>query len=176
MDSNFPKQASEEASSLEFASRVSETRPVPVVKVLSPYGVEYIFLTLTLFVAAGALMGVLLLLVNGKFGFDLLSFPTAVLAVTVPTFAGLFLHLKKLELRMPSLRLDASKRFSTQTTQIVSFAVSLFTLIGFVFAIFAKLGGQGTVSIGKAALDALAVLVVSGGVLAYYWRDEHKNR
>jgi hypothetical protein len=149
-------------------------QPVPVVKVLSPVGVEYVFLTLTLLVGAGSLIGVLLALVNGGTSFQDLSFPVASLVVTVPLFALLFLHLKKLELQNPNLALDPSKRRSTQATQILSFLVSLFTFIGFIFSIFASMSGQVGTSAGKAALDALCVLVVSGGILWYYWRDEHK--
>ncbi|HSX36240.1 MAG TPA: DUF5671 domain-containing protein [Patescibacteria group bacterium] len=151
-------------------------RPMPVVRVLSPMGVEYVFLTVTLFIGAGSLMGTLLLLVNGATEFSALSFPVAALIVCVPLFAFLFLRLKKMEVRDPSLRFDASKRRSTQFTQIVAFIVSIFTLIGLVFTLFAKMGGDSTVSIGKALLDTLCVLVVAGGVLAYYWLDEHKSR
>lgn len=149
---------------------------MPVVRVLSPMGVEYVFLTVTLFIGAGSLMGTLLLLVNGATEFSALSFPVAALIVCVPLFAFLFLRLKKMEVRDPSLRFDASKRRSTQFTQIVAFIVSIFTLIGLVFTLFAKMGGDSTVSIGKALLDTLCVLVVAGGVLAYYWLDEHKSR
>ncbi len=150
-------------------------RPVPVVRVLSPVGVEYVFLTFTLFTGAIGLTSVLIALVNGKFDFDVLSFPAAVLLVSVPTFAWLFLYLKKQELLRPALKLDPSKRRSTQFSQIVSFAVCFFTLIGLVFAIFAKLGGQLDFSVFKAILDSLCVLVVAGGILTYYWRDEHKS-
>ncbi|HSW66483.1 MAG TPA: hypothetical protein VLI54_05085 [Bacillota bacterium] len=157
------------------APAVSPLNPMPVVRVLSPVGVEYLFLTILLFVSAGALMGILLLLVNGGTEFSSLAFPTATLVVSLPLFAVLFLRLKKMELRNPALQLDPSKRRSTQFTQAVAFIVSLFTLIGLVFSIFAKLGGQSSVSIGKAFLDALCVLAVAGGILYYYWRDEHKN-
>jgi hypothetical protein len=158
------------------ASNSSQTKPVPVVRVLSPVGVEYVFLTITLFVGAIALASALIALVNGKTDFSVLAFPAAVLLITVPTFAGFFLRLKKLEVDLPEMRLDPSKRRSTQFTQIVSFIVILFTLIGFVFDVFMKLGGQGGPSIVKAILDALCVLVVAGGILAYYWRDEHKRK
>lgn len=153
-----------------------DIRPVPVVKVLSPIGVEYVFLTITLFVGAGSLMAVLLMLFNGITEFSALAFPVAALLVTVPLFAFLFLRLKKLELRDPSLKLDPSKRRSTQFTQVVAFLISLFTVIGFIFTLFAKMGGDSHTSVGKAFLDMLAVLLVSGGVLAYYWLDEHKTR
>ena len=149
------------------------TKPVPVVRVLSPVGVEYVFLILTLFIGAIALIAVLISLVNGKADFSVLAFPAAVLTVTVPVFAVIFLHLKRLETRLPGLRLDASKRRSTQFAQIFAFGACLATLIGFVFDVFSKLGGQGGPSIMKAALDALCVLVVAGGMLAYYWHDEH---
>lgn len=154
----------------------TDLNPVPVVRVLSPVGVEYVFLAITLFVGAAALVAALISLVNGQYSFSVLSFPTAALAVTVPLFALLFLHLKKMESRIPSLKLDPSKRRTTQAIQIVSFVVNLFTLIGFIFAVFAKLGGQSTVSIGKAALDALSILVVAGGILTYYWFNEHRDR
>lgn len=168
------EQAPESVPAL--GSNSDPLRPTPVVRVLSPVGVEYVFLTFTLFVAAAALIGVLLTLVNGKADFAVLAFPASTLVVTVPLFAALFLRLKRLELRNPALKLDASKRRSTQFTQIVAFIVSLLTLIGFVFSIFAKLGGIDNMSIGKSALNTLCVLAVSGGILAYYWYDEHRSR
>jgi protein-S-isoprenylcysteine O-methyltransferase Ste14 len=153
-----------------------QVRPIPVVKVLSPVGVEYVFMTLALFTVAIALTALLLSLVNGKTDFSVLAFPTAALLVGVPVFAALFLRLKKQEESRPELVLDPSKRRSTQFTQIVSFLVSFFTVIGFVATVFAKMGGQTSSNIGKVALDCLCLLVVFGGLLAYYWRDEHKGR
>lgn len=151
-------------------------KPVPVVRVLSPFGVEYVFMTICLFAGAIALIAALITLVNGKTDFSVLAFPAATLLVSVPVFGFFFLRLKKLELAHPGLQLDPSKRRSTQFTQIVAFLTMLFTLIGFVFDIFMQMGGQGGPSIGKAALDALCLLVVAGGILYYYWRDEHKQR
>lgn len=150
------------------------TLPMPVVRVLSPVGVEYVFLTITLFVGAIALTSALVALVNSKTDFSVLAFPAAVLLVTVPLFAVIFLHLKKLETNLPAMRLDASKRRSTQFSQIASFIACLVVTIGFVFDVFSKLGGQTGPSIVKAALDTLCVLVVAGGILVYYWRDEHR--
>lgn len=147
--------------------------PTPVVKVLSPFGVEYVFLTIALFIAAISAIGILLLLVNGSSGFAALAVPASSLIVALPVFAGLFLHLKKMELRMPELKLDASKRRSTQVTQIVAFLACMFSLIGFISVAFAGLGGLEEVSVGKAALNALCIIAVSGGILVYYWRDEH---
>jgi hypothetical protein len=148
--------------------------PVPVVRVLSPVGVEYVFLTFSLLAGALGLVSALISLVNGATDFSALSFPVSLLAVSVPVFAILFLHLKRLELAKPELRLDPSKRRSTQFTQIAAFVVSFLTLVGLVFSIFAKAGGNSPVSIGKACLDAACILVVAVGILFYYWRDEHK--
>lgn len=152
-----------------------DTQPMAVVRVLSPVGVEYVFMTICLFAGAIALVAALISLVNGKTDFSVLAFPAATLLVTVPLFGCLFLRLKKLELAKPELRLDPSKRRSTQFTQIFAFLTVLFTLVGFVFDVFMKLGGQSGPSIGKAALDAMCLLLVAGGILAYYWRDEHKQ-
>lgn len=148
-------------------------QPTPVVKVLSPYGIEYVFLTILLFTNAIALTSILLLLVNGESGFEALSFPAAMMLVALPIFGWLFLRLKKMELTHPELRLDASKRRSTQFTQIAAFIVCLSTLIGFVFSIFLAMGGGEVGSIGKSILSTLCILAVSGGILAYYWRNEH---
>lgn len=98
------------------------------------------------------------------------------LLVTVPVFAFLFLRLKKLEMRMPHLRLDASKRRTTQFIQIVSFVATISGLIGFVYAAFAEMAGQSGASVGKAFMDMLCVVIVAGGILAYYWREDHANR
>jgi hypothetical protein len=130
----------------------------------------------TLVVAAIGLISVLLALVNGGTDFAVLAMPAAALAISVPLFAMLFLHLKGLELRNPALKLDPSKRRTTQFIQIVAYITSMLTLIGFVFSLFAKIGGTGNVSIGKAALNALCVLVVAGGILVYYWFDEHRTQ
>ena len=151
-------------------------RPVPVVRVLSPFGIEYVFMTICLFAGAIALIAALISLVNGKTDFSVLALPAAVLLVTVPVFGFFFLRLKKLELDRPELKLDPSKRRSTQATQIVAFLTVLFTLIGFIFDIFMKIGGQGGPTVVKAGLDGLCLLVVAGGILYYYWRDEHKQR
>lgn len=149
--------------------------PQAVVRVLSPRGVEYVFMTIALFTGASALISILIALVNGKTDFDVLEFPTAMLVVSLPIFAWLFLRLKKAEVNQPSLRLEPSKRRSTQFIQIASFVVCLFTLIGLLTAIFAKMSGASDGgSMIKIILDALVILVVVGGILAYYWRDEHR--
>ncbi len=147
--------------------------PVPVVQVLSPRGVEYVMLTFALFTTAIGLASTLVCLVYGQTSMMSLSFPVALMIVGLPIFAMLFLRLKKAELRNPSLKFDQSKRRSTQATQIIAFLISLATLIGIVVSIFAGMSGAGE-NIGKAIGSAFLVLAVFGGILAYYWHDEHK--
>jgi hypothetical protein len=149
--------------------------PVAIVKVLSPRGVEYVFLTLALFTAAASLAGAIISLVNGQTSFNVLAYPTAALIVSVPVFALLFLRLKKAELNNPNLKLDPSKRRSTQFIQIVNFAICFFSLIGVLAGIFAKISGTLNTSIIKLVMDVLVVLVISGGILSYYWYDEHRS-
>lgn len=155
------------------ATKPAPVEPQPVVHVLSPRGVEYVFLTIALFTAAIGLGSVLISLVNGEYGFDILAFPVATLLVSVPIFAWLFLRLKKAELVDPQLRRDPSKRRSTQFTQIVAFLVFFFTLIGFLTLLFMKMAGQYDASAVKLVLNTLVILLISGGLLFYYWRDEH---
>lgn len=150
-------------------------QPQPVVQVLSPRGVEYVFLTIALFTGAFGLGAALIALVNGQTGFDVLSFPVSLMVVAVPVFAWLFLRLKKAELRDPSLALDASKRRSTQFIQIVTFLISFFTLISLVTIVLAKMAGEFDASIGKALLNVLVIEVLSTSILYYYWRDEHRS-
>lgn len=149
--------------------------PQPVVKVLSPRGVEYVFMTIALVTGAVGLTSALLALVNGNDSFSVLYFPLALLLVSVPIFSGLFLRLKQAELIDPNARLDASKRRSTQFLQIVSFFICFFTLIGLLATIFAKVSGTYNGSLVKVILDVIVILVVAGGILFYYWNDEHKN-
>jgi len=152
--------------------RPVDVAPQPVVQVLSPRGVEYVFLTIVLFTGAINLIAALIILINGNIDFSALAFPTASLVVTVPIFAWLFLRLKRAELSNPQLALDPSKRRSTQFTKIISFITCLFTLIGFIFGIFIKIGGNSNASMVKLFFDVLVILVVAGGILAYYWINE----
>lgn len=149
--------------------------PQPVINVLSPRGIEYVFQTLALLTGALGLLIVLLSLVNGQTGFDVLGFPVAMLLVSLPIFSWLFLRLKNAELRHPELRLDASKRRSTQFVQIVTFLTCLFSTITLVALVFAKIAGSYDGSIFKVFLNVFMILLIAGGILAYYWRDEHNS-
>lgn len=155
----------------------SGLNPVPVVKVLSPRGIEYVFLSVALISGAFALAAILLSLINSSFSFSVIALPVAALVVSVPIFSWLFLREKRAESTNPELKLDASKRRVTKFMQILSFFICFFTLIGLVYSILSELAGNLHTSLTKIILDVLVVEVIAGGILFYYWRDEHlKNK
>jgi hypothetical protein len=151
-----------------------QTISTPVVKVLSVRGLEYLMMSISLWFGAGGLLWGVLTAINGGTSFAILALPASLALVGILIFAGFFIRLKKAELKDPSLRLDASKRRSSQITQIVSFLVLFFNLITFVYLVFANLGGKSSVSIGKAAVNLLVVTAIAGGILSYYWVNEHR--
>lgn len=149
-------------------------QPVPVVKVLSTRGVEYGMMTIALLVTATTLAWIILNMLNGSRGFDSVVVPTAALVVCLPVFGLLFLRLKKAELANPGLRLDPSKRRWSQTTQFLTYFALLINFIYFAYTILQHLSGGKGPSIGKSLANLLVILVIAGGVLLYYWRDEHR--
>ena len=148
--------------------------PMPVVKVLSVRGVEYVMMTISLWVLASALTWALLAVVNGQGTFKLLAFPISLMLVSLPIFALLYLRLRKAELENPVLRLDASKRRLSQITQILAFITCLSNLIAFVYILLSKIGGESSISLGKSFMNLIVVLLIAGGILLYYWADEHR--
>lgn len=161
-----------DATPVQFSS--SDGNPVPVVKVLSLRGVEYLMMSFTLWIASGALIWTLLSIVNGHSSASLLAMPIALLLVCVPTFGFFFLRLKNQEVTNPELRYEPSKRRLTQITQFLAFITCLFNIVAFVYLIITKVGGSESVSLGKSFLNLIIILIIAGGVLAYYWNDEHR--
>ena len=151
-----------------------DDRPVPVIKVYSVKGVEYLFMTLALWFSAASLVGILLAIINGAASFDILAFPLSLLIVSLPIFGFFFLRLRKAELLNPQLRLEASKRRLSQITQVISFIVCVSTIVALLNVIFASIAGSYGGMILKAFLNALVILLVAGGLLVYYWFDEHR--
>lgn len=154
---------------------LADDEPVAVVKVLSVRGVEYLMMSIALWVGAATFAGVILSLINGGTGFDVLAFPISALIVSVGLFAFFFLRLKKAELRNPRLRFDPSKRRLSQITQVLAYLAIFVSLVGVLYSIIAQIGGSYTGSLWKIILDFLIVLVIAGGILYYYWRDEHRG-
>src|SRR3989338_1925973 len=150
--------------------------PVAVVQALSVRGVEYAMMTFSLWLVAGSVIWVLIALINGGTSFKMLVLPTAILIACVPVFGYLFMRLKREELANPDLRFDPSKRRLSQFTEIIAFAACLFNVIGFIYLLLQKAAGETAPTIVKSFLTMLIVLVVAGGILTYYWLDEHKLR
>lgn len=155
-------------------STPADDRPVPVVKVLSVRGVEYAMMSFALWIGAASLIWILDTLILGGASFQILAFPLSVLLVSLPIFAFLYLRLRRAELNDPSLRLEPSKRRFSQITQLVTFLTCLFNVIAVVYIIMGIVGGEDSGSIGKTLGAAAVTLVVAGGILVYYWFDEHK--
>jgi len=172
--SPVPPQPPADTNAFGFSAG-STMNPQAVVRVLSPRGVEYVFMTVALFTGAIGLATALLALVNGKTSFTVLYFPLSLLLVSVPVFSLFFLRLKQAEVDNPAAKYDPSKRRSTQFIQIISYLICFFTLIGLVAIIFDKVQGSYGGSIVKVILDVLVILLVAGGILFYYWNDEHKT-
>lgn len=150
------------------------SEPVAVIRVLSVRGVEYAMMTIALWFAASGLAWVLLNVLNGSGNFNFLVVPLSVLITSLPFFAFLFIRLKRAEMANPALRLEPSKRRLSQLTQIVAFLALLINITVFVYNILKKINHTSGQSIGKSALNLLVILVIAGGILVYYWFDEHR--
>jgi hypothetical protein len=149
--------------------------PIPVVKVLSVKGLEYLMMSISLWIGAGGLLWGILTILNGGTSFEILALPASMALVGITIFAVFFIRLKRAEIKDPGLRLDASKRRSSQITQLAAFLVMVFNLITFIYIVFSNLGGKSSTTTGKAALNLLIVSIIAGGILAYYWFDEHRE-
>ncbi|MDB5182286.1 MAG: hypothetical protein JWO47_70 [Candidatus Saccharibacteria bacterium] len=165
---------SEPATASPSLSMPMDDRPVPVVRVLSVRGIEYAMMSIMLWIWSASLIGILVTLINGGASFSVLSFPVSLLIVAVPVFAFFYIRLRRAELSDPSLRLEASKRRFSQITQILAFLVCFSNIVALIAVIMEKIGGGSSVSIPKFIGSTAAVLLVAGGILAYYWIDEHK--
>jgi len=150
-------------------------KPMPVVKVLSTHGLEYAMMTISLWLTAFALGWIFLNLINGSRGYDNLVVPISALITGVPIFGLFFIRLHLAEMRNPALRLEASRRRWTQLTQMVAFLACLINVGVFIYAVMKHFGSEPTPSLGKAAGDLAIVLVIAGGILSYYWREEHRQ-
>jgi hypothetical protein len=160
----------------KLAQPVDHNQPVPVVRVLSVRGVEYGMMTIVLLVSATTAAWILLNILNGSRGFDSIVVPTASFVVCLPIFGILFLRLKRAELQDPALRFDPSKRRWSQTTQFLAFTALLVNFIYFVYTLLQHASGGKAQSVFKSFVNLLVVFVIAGGVLYYYWQDEHRAR
>jgi len=150
-------------------------RPMAVVKVLSVRGIEYAMMSFALWIGAASLIWLFDSLIMGSATFMALSYPISALIIALPVFALFFLRLRKAELADSSLRFEPSKRRFSQITQFVAFLTCFFNVITFVYTLVNKFGGEvSTGELGKTAGTTAVTLVIAGGILLYYWFDEHK--
>jgi FtsH-binding integral membrane protein len=136
----------------------------PATSATSTYSVEYVMMTIALWVGALTLAGISLPLVDG-IGISSLTFPVATLVVAVGLFSLLFVRLKKAELRNPGLR--SSRRQMDQLTQIFAYIACFGSIVGLVYSVLAEFGGSFSGPLGKYILNCLIVLVIAAALLAY---------
>lgn len=161
--------------SVNSLAKLANDQPTPVVKVLSVRGVEYFMMTIALWLSASSFVWAVLALINKSASFQVMAFPVSFLLVCLPIFAFFYLRLRRAELAAPELRFDPSKRRLSQITQILAFIVCISNMIAFIYLVLSKISGESQASVGKSALNLLIVLLVAGGLLAYYWFDEHRE-
>lgn len=138
-------------------------------------GVEYIFLTIALLTAASSLMVVLINWIDGSFlngqsDFYTISFPASALIISLPVFALLLMDVRRAESRQAGLRSNPYKKWSALFVRIVAFTTCFFTLIGMVYGIFTHAGGESEGSLSILFVNTAVILVVAGGILAYYMK------
>jgi len=150
--------------------------PVPVVQVLSVSGLEYAMQTLMLAGWSISLVSLATSLINGSREFTTLTYPLSVLLVTLPLFAWLFIRLRRQEAANPAQKLEASRRRFAQLTQLVSFVVSVVTLISLVYYLMQIISNEQTGSVWKHVASYLVILVVAKAIFLYYWFENHSMK
>lgn len=143
---------------------------------VSSYSTEYIFLTISLLSAALGLTIALLALVNGVFDFAVLVFPAATLILALPIYSWFFGRLRWAERRNPRLRYTLTRRICSKLVQTLMFITVLFTAIGFLTLLLAKMGTGYDGSLAQITLNVVVIELIAGSILTYYWRDEHQKR
>ena len=147
-----------------------------VVKTLSKRGLEYLLATILLWSLALSLTAVLIFLIYGKNYFSVMSIAASISLVSLPFFIYLTLRLKKAEIADPTLRTESSRRRLAQFSQILSFSICFINSITFLDHLFQLIGGGTDEQITQATLSYLSVMLVSGGIFAYYWLSSRLSK
>lgn len=108
----------------------------------------------------------------GGFQDTLLRGYLAAMIVTAPILIGLFLFLKKQELKNPVIRNFKSRKILIYFTLVVTFLIAIWRIIR---TIFEFLGGEVSVSV---VLHTLITLGIAGAIFIYYLievREDRKN-
>lgn len=154
--------------------------PMAVTNVASIRGFEYSLMFLALWGLAGSLIAMLNFFAAGESSNTNLSLPITIILVSLPIFVFFFLRLKKAELKEPSLLQDPSRRRAIQITQLVTFVAVIIHLITLIYGLLKSCAGTPYSSCRKTDgtdfVHFLITLGIAGGIFAYYWIVEHKNR
>ena len=163
------------------APPAKSSEPVRVVAYRSTAGLEYLILFLSLWIAAMALAAVLHGLVDTSFSRsdsfyeNVNTFASAALVVSLPIFAGLFLNLKRKELRDPDIRRDVNRKNAVQLTLLVTFLIGIGKTIFYVYQLM-NVGSAGSdYNFFAELLHTIITVGISGAIFVYYWRDDHKK-
>jgi len=108
----------------------------------------------------------------GSFQDTLLRGYLAAMIVTAPIFIGLFLYLKKQELKVSIIRNFKSRKMLIYITLIATFLIGVYRIIR---TLFEFLNGEVTVGV---VLHTLITLGISGAIFVYYLievREDRKN-
>lgn len=111
---------------------------------------------------------------GGSVNFSSLAFPAASLVIALPVLAVLLIDLEKAELKNPALVSDPYKVRSAQFVKAVAFTTCFFTLISLVYGIFTNVADNSG-SLARLLVDVFVILVVAGGILAYYIVNERHS-
>lgn len=138
------------------------------------YGVEYIIMMLSLWIAAGSLAS-LMHYVVGMFGADdgladldyiFNAAATAGLLVSLPVFTFLFFRLHKQEAREPRIKNNGSRKLSIYAALIIAFLTAIFQVIWGVFALMSS-DSKPFIEVANIAVT----ISVAGPIIFYYLRQ-----
>lgn len=161
-------------------------RPISVVNNLSVRGFEYSIMFLSLLISASSTAVISQIFINDLFDKanglyeyggvnEMAAFMITLLLVAFPIFAFLFLRLKKAELADPSLLQDPSRRRWSQFTQLVTFLVSIGYIVSFIYVLITPSRTGSGPDVLQQLLRTVSILVITGGVFAYYWYEDHRS-
>lgn len=200
-DSDVPlpphKQPIEIADPVPPAPSARTSQPVTVVHRYTTVGLEYIIMFLSLGIGAISLGALLHAWVNQSIGitpgwFAMSAEMSGIAAlVTLPIFLILFLRLRSMEQKDPTVHEDASRRRGVQLALIVSFIWGIKSIVTYLYNLIGSDGrsyetysylmrntqtlDSGPYQIAQ-ILHLVITLGIAGTIFAYYWIDEHRHK
>jgi hypothetical protein len=150
--------------------------PVTMVAKMSTRDTEYSIMYICLLITALGIGGVLHQLLFSMQTSDESgywaggSFGITMILVTLPIFTWLFLRLKRAEQKSPALLKSATRHRGVKGMIMISF---LGLIIHSVIFVYMSLNSYG--KFFDSISHFVITLLVAGGILQYFWRDEHRN-